>query len=266
MMASVQTARRRIGHIQQSGVRRLQRKLIEWMDAVQKHIVKELNKLRKDQVSNIVDDTVDFEVIETEGKAIVKPMILNIINESRKTAYKLARMEMTLDLLNPAAVELAETICAEMVREVTDNTKAGLRWIIREGVKEGKSIPKIAREIRPKVGLTEYQMKVVANFEERLLIDRPELSRKQIDRRVRTYEKRMHRRRATTIARTETDRAVSEGALIAYEDAGVNVKWLTVANPCDICEPNSGNEYRIEEAHGLLPFHPNCRCSWTPAV
>jgi hypothetical protein len=34
---------------------------------------------------------------------------------------------------------------------------------------------------------------------------------------------------------------------------------------CPLCEELEGVILRIEEAHGMLPRHPNCRCSFAPA-
>lgn len=78
--------------------------------------------------------------------------------------------------------------------------------------------------------------------------------------------------RATVLARTEVIRAHSESTLTRYEEiAGdipvtVKAEWLTAGDDrvCDECAALEGNEYSIEEARGMLPLHPQCRCSWVP--
>lgn len=79
--------------------------------------------------------------------------------------------------------------------------------------------------------------------------------------------------RARTMARTETIYTHNEAALTRYEQMGVKevtqkVEWLTAGDlrVCPICSSNAGEKYSLEEAHGILPIHPNCRCTWVPAT
>lgn len=78
--------------------------------------------------------------------------------------------------------------------------------------------------------------------------------------------------RALTIARTEIVRAHAEGQLVAMknlgvEEVGVAVEWSTAEDElvCEECEPLQGVVMKLEEAEGMLPRHPNCRCAWIPA-
>ena len=78
-------------------------------------------------------------------------------------------------------------------------------------------------------------------------------------------------RRAETIARTEIIRAHAEGQIQALEDLGVEelgvqVEWATSGlgetalgnpSPCELCAPMEGRVFTLEEARGLIPFHPN---------
>lgn len=79
--------------------------------------------------------------------------------------------------------------------------------------------------------------------------------------------------RARVLARTETVRAANEQALTRYEQAGVDevgveVEWLTAQDDrvCPVCASKAGNRYSVEEAHGILPQHPQCRCTFVPIV
>ncbi|KKN70640.1 hypothetical protein LCGC14_0429130 [marine sediment metagenome] len=78
--------------------------------------------------------------------------------------------------------------------------------------------------------------------------------------------------RALTIARTETIRAHAEGQLDALEslgvtEVGVMVEWSTAGDDrvCQLCQPLESTVLKIKEARGILPRHPNCRCSFIPA-
>jgi SPP1 gp7 family putative phage head morphogenesis protein len=86
------------------------------------------------------------------------------------------------------------------------------------------------------------------------------------------------RDRAVTVARTEVIRAHADGQLqslkeMGVEEVGVAVEWAVVrdrdGNPdphvCPLCLPLDGVILKLEEAEGMLPRHPNCRCAWIPA-
>lgn len=79
--------------------------------------------------------------------------------------------------------------------------------------------------------------------------------------------------RARTLARTETIRAANESTLDRLESMGIDevtadVEFLTAQDTrvCEECRDLGGNEYPIDEARGMIPQHPRCRCSWIPAI
>lgn len=77
--------------------------------------------------------------------------------------------------------------------------------------------------------------------------------------------------RATTLARTETINAHSTATLNRYERAGIDevggkAEWSAAMDACDQCAALHGDTYPINEARGLLPAHPNCRCAWIPVT
>jgi SPP1 gp7 family putative phage head morphogenesis protein len=81
------------------------------------------------------------------------------------------------------------------------------------------------------------------------------------------------RGRAERIARTEIIRAHAEGSLLGYEnmgvkELGVEVEWTATDDNvvCPDCADLDGTSFSIEEAHGMLPLHPDCRCAWSPSV
>lgn len=75
--------------------------------------------------------------------------------------------------------------------------------------------------------------------------------------------------RCNMIARTEYGRAINTGVLQAYSNSGVNevnINTTGLSNVCDDClELEKNNPYSIEEAMELLPLHPQCACSYSPA-
>lgn len=81
----------------------------------------------------------------------------------------------------------------------------------------------------------------------------------------------LSQKRAMVIARTEVIHAHAEGQLDGYEKLGVqyvgaDVEWSTAGDSrvCERCSTMEGVIYKIEEARGKIPLHPNCRCAWIP--
>ena len=79
-------------------------------------------------------------------------------------------------------------------------------------------------------------------------------------------------KRATVIARTEIVRTYNEGQLnslerLGVEEVGVAPEWSTAKDGrvCPLCRPMEGVVFKIKEARGMLPRHPNCRCAFIPS-
>jgi len=79
------------------------------------------------------------------------------------------------------------------------------------------------------------------------------------------------RSRAQMIARTEIINAHAEGQLDAFrvlgvKQLGIQAEWSTAGDAlvCPECAAMEGKVYNTEDAHGLIPLHPNCRCAWIP--
>jgi SPP1 gp7 family putative phage head morphogenesis protein len=79
--------------------------------------------------------------------------------------------------------------------------------------------------------------------------------------------------RARTLARTEIIGSHAAATLNSFKEAGlegVNVlaEFATAGDNkvCERCAALEGKLYSIEEAEGLIPVHPNCRCTFIPAV
>ena len=79
--------------------------------------------------------------------------------------------------------------------------------------------------------------------------------------------------RSKVIAATETVAAYADGALDLAEELGVKnveaeVEFTTAGDKkvCPLCRPLEGRIYTLEEARGVIPVHPNCRCRWRPVM
>lgn len=79
--------------------------------------------------------------------------------------------------------------------------------------------------------------------------------------------------RARTLARTEIISAHSEASLNEYEESGIEgveieAEFTTSGDDavCPECEELEGEVFAIEEARGMIPVHPNCRCAFLPVM
>lgn len=79
--------------------------------------------------------------------------------------------------------------------------------------------------------------------------------------------------RARRLARTEVIAAHAEAQLNSYKEAGIEgvktmAEYLTARDDkvCPKCAPWEGRVITIEQAAGVIPQHPNCRCAWAPVV
>lgn len=117
---------------------------------------------------------------------------------------------------------------------LTRQMKADLNRILADGIVNGRAPRKVAKDMMDRIdGLT--------------------------------------RSRANTIARTEIIHAQAEGQLDGLEALGVEevtaeVEWSDSGDElvCPKCSKMSGRTFTIDEARGMIPLHPNCRCSWIP--
>lgn len=80
------------------------------------------------------------------------------------------------------------------------------------------------------------------------------------------------RDRARLMARTETIRAHAQGTLRELSRLGATtvtpmVEFRTTGDirVCTRCLRLEGEQFTIEEAEGIIPVHPRCRCSWLPS-
>ena len=84
---------------------------------------------------------------------------------------------------------------------------------------------------------------------------------------------KLTRTRALVIARTETIHAHAEGqldslSLLGVDKVSAQVEFSTAGDDrvCSQCADLEGSTYTIDEARGIIPIHPNCRCAWIPVI
>lgn len=125
----------------------------------------------------------------------------------------------------------------DRIRNLSEECKTSVREEIWRGVAEGESMDKVARKIRD-IPLTPLTNSSLSPSD-----------------------------RARMIAITETSRAVNAGTIQSYSNYGLDqVDILTVGEEaCEECaDLESQNPWPIQEATGLIPAHPLCRCTFAP--
>ena len=81
------------------------------------------------------------------------------------------------------------------------------------------------------------------------------------------------KRRAEMMARTEIIRAHHLGAIQEYRNFGVlgvhvvaELRTAGDAKVCVECSSLEGRQFSLDEAEGIIPVHPNCRCCTIPVI
>lgn len=96
---------------------------------------------------------------------------------------------------------------------------------------------------------------------------------RKIARNLNDRVEKIGRTRATVVSRTEVIRAHSESSLTRYKEiAGpettvtVRAEVLTADDDrvCEECASLEGRAFSLDEARGVIPIHPQCRCTWLP--
>jgi SPP1 gp7 family putative phage head morphogenesis protein len=88
----------------------------------------------------------------------------------------------------------------------------------------------------------------------------------QLTKKIEGYFTENAKYRAEMIARTETIAASNEGSLHRYELEGITKsEFYPAPDSCEACTDLIG-EYDTADSHGMIPVHPNCRCTWLPIV
>ncbi len=192
-------------------------------------------------------------------------------------------IEVTFRQSHSAAVLWAERHAGDLIREVTEDQVATVRNLIAGAFRDGLPPRQAAKRIREVVGLTRHQAGMVARFRARLEAD--DVPAEAVDRRTARYAEALLRRRALTIARTETLRAANQGQRALWQQAVADGQldaaqwrevWLVTMDDrlcAGICEPIPElKENRDVPVGGSFvtgagdevdgpPAHPQCRCA-----
>jgi len=213
-----------------------------------------------------------------KGEKVLKQTLKLAGDQAAKILSKQTGFSVAFDLTNTRAVSWIRRNGAEMVTNVTTQTRQAIVQAIERAIIEGRPPAQAARDLRAlQFGLTKQQEKALANFQAKLL----EEEASNVESRVAKYAKALERQRSLKIARTETLNASNGGQQTLWleaKDKGyldpnkTTREWLVTDDDrldVVVCEPMDGQERGLDE-----PFttgdgrsvdhpsaHPECRCS-----
>ena len=206
-----------------------------------------------------IDQVMDLLAAAIDPAA--QAQVANVLREAFVGAANLQGAEFNLrfDIKNPAAVRFAERNAARLVTSVDVQTRRALRDIVVRGIQDGMAPAVQAREIRQLIGLSRRDATAADNFLRGLL--ETATSEKQEAaalRRFETYQRRLLRNRAETIARTETIRAANMGQRAAWDKAAdvglldratLRVVWIATedSRTCPICAVLDGQTVGFQD-------------------
>lgn len=202
-----------------------------YRDNVQKRLAKAGSKPQDKKIDSLLAKfDISFDDIEEELLSSIELVSTSAAVSAVKSLH--INGKDALSLANTRAEEWAKHRAAELVKDLVDTTRDSLRSTIVRAEAEGMSNAELAKEIRDNYGFS--------------------------------------RQRASTIARTETKSADSEGALEGWRSTGLKMKkeWVRSANDadCDICEANEQQgaidlDDTFDSGDDTSPAHPNCECA-----
>lgn len=198
-------------------------------------------------------------------------------------------VQLRFDLEHPTAVRWAEQHAAKMVKQVTEETKAAIRTVIADSIRDGRTAKETAKIIAGKegerglVGLLDRDASTLSR--RRAALEAEGLPADQIRTRLQRAARQMVKRRARFIARTELVNSANAGQQVLWEQ-GIATGQLdhhrttkqVVITPDDrldfkVCEPMpympENQNLRVTDAFTtgrgdkfMSPgFHTNCRCA-----
>lgn len=228
----------------------------------------------------VPDSVIDLAPLNAELRASVD-LIVTAVHEAGGLAATHVSLKvgspLRFDLTNPAAIDLAKTLSADLVANVGAETRAAIREIIGRAFTDGLTVDQSARLIRATIGQTRQAAQAIANYRDALIeqgIPGPRLTR-MVDR----YAKQRLGQRARAIARTEIMGASNGGQDVAWRQAvakgflsdDVETRWLVTDDDrlCKRCLSMADQRRKLGEAFEcpldgttvlFPPLHTMCRC------
>jgi hypothetical protein len=166
------------------------------------------------------------------------------------------------EAIGQAAKRFLATKGAMRIREITSETRRGIKAIIRQAIEQGYGPDKVGRSLRSSVGLTDRLALAVGRRYTKMIEEglADELAWSRAER----YARKLQTYRTKMIARTETNNALRDGIIEAAKDHGVEL-LDRVGDPeacADCVAANEAGPYTPDEAAEVDNLHPQDECTF----
>jgi len=181
--------------------------------------------------------------------------------------------------INPASIAWIREKSASLVVDISEGQRKRLRRILSWNFERGMRPESVLAEIEATVGLTETQAQWVLTRQDLAIARGAPAGQARQD--AQRFADKLLKRRAKTIARTETIDAHTKGLKDAWNIAkengfiqpGTTKVWVAMEDErtSDICEELNGQEVPFDQPFDSSivgpverpPAHPNCRSTMT---
>jgi hypothetical protein len=102
------------------------------------------------------------------GKELAAATIAGAVLTSHSIAVPMAEVRFTFDEHNPAVVNFMQRYQLALIRQINDNTKAGVRQVLNDSLIRGANPKQAAVDVQQIIGLTDKQAQAVINFRRQL--------------------------------------------------------------------------------------------------
>ena len=241
----------------------------------------------KATITKELTDTVAKAATAVSKRVLTNPSAIQF-DSTNPLATKWVRSQAGLltDVIGEDQVKTIRNVIAQGFEDqpitVTDKVTGKPKTIYRPLTPKQveRRVFKVISDVKSNIGLQSRQEIALKRFEQDLIKKKVKPSR--LKKRVATYRKKLLRRRARSIARTELMRASNMGQQLLWEesisqghlDPSVFEKvWITTPDDrlCSYCRSKNGDRVGVFDAFNnpiaggnaepQPPLHPMCRCS-----
>lgn len=184
--------------------------------------------------------------------------LLDAYNTGGNTVFSTFDLGIDFALRDKNVEKFFRNYAMQLSEQVSKSIQSSIKYELLQAIKNGDSIPDIRKNI---LELWNKPIDVVVP---------PKISPDgNIIRQGYSYQM-SPKHWANTVARTEVNGAYNKGRLDGFKQSGVvdRVQFSTSPDErlCPICAILEGMVYTLEQAVGVIPQHPNCRCQWIPIL
>lgn len=228
-----------------------------------------------------VQKAVGLEQFSAKMSEVVSPVTSAFIAGSKQAFKELptrvGQKARSIDLMSPFVKQYINNHSANLVTNITEETRIALKDAIRKMMRSGASYRAMANDIQKFIGLTIPQQNKLEKLRSTLINNK--LNQEQVDSALGKQWRIMIKARAETIGRTESFNAIGAGRQGMWsqlaKDGVIELEtkriWYTSKDEreCEICASLHNQKKGINEPfvadNGLSVMapaaHPNCRCT-----